>query len=72
VRSIAGEVVLGPVAAVEEVGEGEGGGSGAEEGTCGDVEDEIDRVHAVEAVEHLVVRLGRRIENFHCSSEVLL
>lgn len=50
-RGIGGEVVLSLVAAVEKVGEGQGGGSGAEKGTGGEVEREIEGVQAVDAVE---------------------
>lgn len=58
VRRVGGKVVLGFVAAVERVGEGDGGGCSAVDRACGDMEDLVERDQAVEIADHRV-DLGR-------------
>lgn len=57
-HSIGAQVVFGAVAAVEEMGEGDGRGSGVVEWAGGEVERQVERGEAVEAVDHRV-DLGR-------------
>lgn len=52
VGRVAGEIFLGPVAAVEDVGELEGGGPVPVKGTSGEVLDHVERSETIEAAEH--------------------
>lgn len=53
VGGVDGEILLGRIAAVEEVSEG-GGGAVAENGAGGEMEDLVEGVEAIEAIEHVV------------------